>query len=153
MNVSEKDEIIQSMSMLIKNFENKMDTRLSKIEKEVAQIPEMKSDISTMKSDILKMKDDISGLKREVSQISEMKKNMAKMQKEIVEIKHDVRKISQSVAVIEVEHGDKLKALFDAFSSNREDIERNKKSIEKLKNLYQLHDDKIYSLESKVQGL
>ena len=33
MNVSEKDEIIQSMSMLIKNFENKMDTRLSKIEK------------------------------------------------------------------------------------------------------------------------
>lgn len=146
MNVSEKDEIIQSMSMLIKNFENKMDTRLSKIEKEVAQIPEMKSDI-------LKMKDDISGLKREVSQIPEMKKNMAKMQKEIVEIKHDVRKISQSVAVIEVEHGDKLKALFDAFSSNREDIERNKKSIEKLKNLYQLHDDKIYSLESKVQGL
>ena len=130
-----------------------MDTRLSKIEKEVAQIPEMKSDISTMKSDILKMKDDISGLKREVSQIPEMKKNMAKMQKEIVEIKHDVRKISQSVAVIEVEHGDKLKALFDAFSSNREDIERNKKSIEKLKNLYQLHDDKIYSLESKVQGL
>ena len=78
---------------------------------------------------------------------------MAKMQKEIVEIKHDVRKISQSVAVIEVEHGDKLKALFDAFSSNREDIERNKKSIEKLKKLYQLHDDKIYSLESKVQGL
>lgn len=146
MNVSEKDEIIQSMSMLIKNFENKMDTRLSKIEKEVAQIPEMKSDI-------LKMKDDISGLKREVSQIPEMKKNMAKMQKEIVEIKHDVRKISQSVAVIEVEHGDKLKALFDAFSSNREDIERNKKSIEKLKKLYQLHDDKIYSLESKVQGL
>ena len=61
MNVSEKDEIIQSMSMLIKNFENKMDTRLSKIEKEVAQIPEMKSDISTMKSDISKMKDDISG--------------------------------------------------------------------------------------------
>ena len=146
MNVSEKDEIIQSMSMLIKNFENKMDTRLSKIEKEVAQIPEMKSDISTMK-------DDISGLKREVSQIPGMKKNMAKMQKEIVEIKHDVRKISQSVAVIEVEHGDKLKALFDAFSSNREDIERNKKSIEKLKKLYQLHDDKIYSLESKVQGL
>ena len=146
MNVSEKDEIIQSMSMLIKNFENKMDTRLSKIEKEVAQIPEMKSDI-------LKMKDDISGLKREVSQIPEMKKNMAKMQKEIVEIKHDVRKISQSVAVIEVEHGDKLKALFDAFSSNREDIERNKKSIEKLKKLYQLHNDKIYSLESKVQGL
>ena len=146
MNVSEKDEIIQSMSMLIKNFENKMDTRLSKIEKEVAQIPEMKSDI-------LKMKDDISGLKREVSQIPEMKKNMAKMQKEIVEIKHDVRKISQSVAVIEVEHGEKLKALFDAFSSNREDIERNKKSIEKLKKLYQLHDDKIYSLESKVQGL
>ena len=146
MNVSEKDEIIQSMSMLIKNFENKMDTRLSKIEKEVAQIPEMKSDI-------LKMKDDISKLKKEVSQIPGMKKNMAKMQKEIVEIKHDVRKISQSVAVIEVEHGDKLKALFDAFSSNREDIERNKKSIEKLKNLYQLHDDKIYSLESKVQGL
>ena len=30
MNVSEKDEIIQSMSMLIKNFENKMDTRLRK---------------------------------------------------------------------------------------------------------------------------
>ena len=153
MNVSEKDEIIQSMSMLIKNFENKMDTRLSKIEKEVAQIPEMKSDISTMKSDILKMKDDISGLKREVSQIPEKKKSITKIPKEIVEIKHDVRKISQSVAVIEVEHGDKLKALFDAFSSNREDIERNKKSIEKLKNLYQLHDDKIYSLESKVQGL
>ena len=82
-----------------------------------------------------------------------MKNNILKMQKEIVEIKQDIRKISQSVAVIEVEHGNKLKALFDAFSSNRENIERNKKSIEKLKKLYQLHDDKIYSLESKVQGL
>ena len=122
MKVSEKDEIIQSMTILIKNFENRLDTRLSNIEKEV-------------------------------SQIAEMKNNILKMQKEIVEIKQDIRKISQSVAVIEVEHGNKLKALFDAFSSNRENIERNKKSIEKLKKLYQLHDDKIYSLESKVQGL
>ena len=110
------------MTILIKNFENRLDTRLSNIEKEV-------------------------------SQIAEMKNNILKMQKEIVEIKQDIRKIGQSVAVIEVEHGNKLKALFDAFSSNRETIERNKKSIEKLKKLYQLHDDKIYSLESKVQGL
>ena len=65
----------------------------------------------------------------------------------------DIRNISRSVAVIEQEHGDKLKALFDAFTTNTEAIEEQNNRISFCKQKIENHDMEIDTLKTKVQGL
>ena len=78
--------------------------------------------------------------------ISELKYKSSKMQ-------IDIRNISRSVAVIEQEHGDKLKALFDAFTTNTEAIEEQNNRISFCKQKIENHDMEIDTLKTKVQGL
>lgn len=117
--------LTKTMTTLIGNLENNMDRKFDNMQKEINELKEITKDIPEMKE----------------------------MIKRIPEMDEEIRKISKSVAVIEVEHGDKLQALFDAFSMNQEQIEKNKKDINKLEKSYNSHDDRIYLLESKVQGI
>ena len=67
-------------------------------------------------------------------------------------MKEELRKISGSVARIEVEHGEKLVALFDAFKVNFEKIEEQNKRIIKCERKLENHENQIYILNSKIQN-
>ena len=56
--------------------------------------------------------------------------------------------INNSVVVIEVEHGNKLSALFDGYTSNSEKLNQIQKDIKKMNTLLQKHDDQLYLLKS-----
>ena len=75
------------------------------------------------------------------------------LQKEIAEVKQDVRNISMTVAKIEVEHGKKLEALFDAFTMNREKIEEHESRINNCERKIEKQDDKIYYLEKDLKQI
>ena len=62
----------------------------------------------------------------------------------------EIQKISKTVAVIEVEHGKKLEALFDAFSMHSEKIESILNRISSCESRLDKHDDEIYYLNSKI---
>ena len=105
---------------------------IPKIKKQLEEIPKIKEElIPTMQQDILQIKEIL---------------------KEIPEIKQELRNISGSVARIEVEHGEKLAILFDAFKVNTEKIEEQDKRITKCENTIEKHDDQIYILNSKIQN-
>ena len=72
---------------------------------------------------------------------------------EIKQIKLDIRQINKSVAVIEHDHGQKLSALFDAFTVLTEKSESHEDKIKSNQAHLEKHDDEIYYLKSKVQGL
>lgn len=137
--------LTKTMTTLIGNLENNMDRKFDNMQKEINELKEITKDIPEMKEMIKR----IPEMERMIKRIPEMER----MIKRIPEMDEETRKISKSVAVIEVEHGDKLQALFDAFSMNQEQIEKNKKDINKLEKSYNSHDDRIYLLESKVQGI
>lgn len=73
-------------------------------------------------------------------------------QKEIPEIKEELRRISGSVARIEVEHGEKLQILFDAFKTHAEKFESQEKRINICEKQIAKHGDEIYYLKSVAQG-
>ena len=72
--------------------------------------------------------------------------------KEIPEIKQELRNISGSVARIEVEHGEKLAILFDAFKVNTEKIEEQNTRITKCEKILEKHDHQIYILNSEIHN-
>ena len=101
------------------------------------------------------MKDEIAQIKKQLEEIPKMKDEITQIKKqleEIPEIKQELRNISGSVARIEVEHGEKLVALFDAFKINTEKIEEQNKRITKCENILEKHEHQLYILNSKVQN-
>lgn len=91
----------------------------------------------------------IPEMQEQLKAIPEIKEQL----KEIPEIKEELRRISQSVAKIEVDHGEKLQILFDAFKAHSEKLEEHEKRTDMCEKRIQNHDDQIYYLKSKVQGL
>ena len=95
-------------------------------------------------------------MQEQVSKIPEMQKEIAKipsLQQDIKEMQQDIRNISKSVAIIEHEYGDKLKALFDAFTANTEKIETQEEKISFCEKKLENHNIEIDYLTNKVQGL
>lgn len=95
------------------------------------------------------MQGQMSDMQKEVVKIPEMQKEVAK----ISEMQKEIINISQRIAVIEHEHGDKLKALFDAFMMNNEKIYGEQERISFCEKKLESHDTEIYYLKTKVQGL
>ena len=131
-----------------------MQKQITEIQKEVVKIPEMQKQITEMQKEVAK----IPEMQKEIAKIPEMQKEIAKiseMQKEIAkisEMQKEIRSISRSVAVIEYEHGDKLKALFDAFTMTKEKIEEQEKINLVHKKKIEKHDLEINYLTAQIQG-
>ena len=68
-------------------------------------------------------------------------------------MKEELRKISGSVARIEIEHGEKLVILFDAYTVNSEKLDSHEKMINSCEKHIENQDNQIYYLNSKVQGI
>ena len=61
-------------------------------------------------------------------------------------IKIELRKISKTVAKIEVEHGEKLQILFDAFKVHDQKIDRIEQKLDNHEKIINRHSDEIYLL-------
>ena len=127
---------------------------LLKIYKELQETKEKVKDIPEMKKQL----EDIPEMKKQLEEIPKIKKQLEEIPKikkqleEIPEIKQELRNISGSVARIEVEHGEKLAILFDAFKINTEKIEEQDKRITTCEKILEKHDHQIYILNSKIQN-
>ena len=117
---------------------------LLKIYKELQETKDKVKDIPEMKKQL----EEIPKIKKQLEEIPKIKKQL----EEIPEIKQELRNISGSVARIEVEHGEKLAILFDAFKINTEKIEEQNKRLTKCEKMLEKHDHQIYILNSKIQN-
>lgn len=61
-------------------------------------------------------------------------------------IKIELRKISKTVAKIEVEHGEKLQILFDAFKVHDQKIDGIEQKLDNHEKIINRHSDEIYLL-------
>ena len=102
--------------------------------------------------EVIETKEKVKDVPKIQEEILVMKRQIVEMQQEIKEIKQEERNISGSVARIEVEHGEKLVALFDAFKVNTENIEKQDRRITKCENIVEKHDHELYILNSKIQN-
>ena len=152
-----------NQDLLLKIYEELKETK-----EQVKQIPEIKYEMLEMKEQMQKIpmiESEISKINTQLEDIQqkempEIKGEISKIntqlediqRKEMPEIKQELSSISGSVARIEVEHGEKLVALFDAFKVNTEKIEEQNKKITKYENILEKHDHQIYIFNSKIQN-
>ena len=68
------------------------------------------------------------------------------------EMKTEMTKISQTVARIEVEHGEKLEILLDVVTGHTKQISSIKERVEKCEKRLDNHEDKFYVVNSAVQA-
>ena len=138
-----------NQDLLLKIYEELKETKekvqdIPEMKKQLEEIPKMKKQLE----EIPKMKKQLEEIPKMQDEILEIKKIL----KEIPEMKQELRKISGSVARIEVEHGEKLVALFDAFKMNTEKIQEQDGRITKCEKTLEKHDDQIYMLNSKIKN-
>lgn len=121
--------------------------RVQNIEVEVLEI---KGKVQNLEVGILELKGRVQNL--EEGQL-ELKEKVQNLEVGHINLKEKVQRIDETVMKIEVEHGEKLQALLDAFKVNSEKIYKNEKNLESCEIHLEKHDDEIYYLNSKVQGL
>lgn len=82
--------------------------------------------------------------------------NLSKGQEELFrgqeEIKSDLRNLSQTVAKIEVEHGEKIQILLDVVTSHSKKFDSIDGRLESIETKIDRHSDEIYCLNSKVHA-
>lgn len=161
---SDKDEIIQEINKVTKiigNITQVVEVRFGKLENKIDQIqlkeiPAIRNELQETNKNVQKLDKELQETNQEVKCIrKDLEKTNSEVKcirKDLEETNNEVRKISKSVAVIEHEHGDKIKVLFDAFGTNSQRILDYDEVVKKLNKLFKNHDDRIYLLESKVQG-
>ena len=85
------------------------------------------------------------GQEKLISRVDKIEENQQDM-------KTEMTKISQTVARIEVEHGEKLEILLDLVTGHTKQISSIKERVEKCEKRLDNHDDKFYVLNSAVQA-
>ena len=106
-----KNEILSAISMIGQKVDDMQDD-VKEMKKQVAKIPEIERQVAK-----------IPEIEKQLAKLPEIEKQIDKIPK----MEEEIKSISRSVAVIENDHGDKLKALFDAFTMTMEKAERQEK--------------------------
>ena len=100
-----------------------------------------------------KIVNQIDAIQEKVSQIDAIQEKVSQidsMQQDIKELKQETRKISQSVAVLEHEHGEKIQALLDGQIGILEKLDLFESTLNSHNNILDNHSDRIWNLESKL---
>ena len=91
----------------------------------------------------------IDGLENKFNGLEERQTNLEKTQ---LEMQKELRNISQTVARIEVEHGEKLAILFDAVTVNSEKIDSINNKFDSLDKRQFNSENAIFALNQKVKA-
>ncbi len=124
---------------MIPNESNQILLYLQKIVNQIDAIQEKVSQIDAIQEKV----NQIDAIQEKVSQIDSM-------QQDIKELKQETRKISQSVAVLEHEHGEKIQALLDGQIGILEKLDLFESTLNSHNNILDNHSDRIWNLESKL---
>ena len=98
---------------------------------------------------LVEVNTNVIDLKKEVI---ELKERVGCLENDGISLKEELRKISKSLAVIEVEHGNKLDILIDITKLHQEKFIAVEEKIKSCENEIENNSNKIYYLNSKVQA-
>ena len=151
----EENAILQA----INNLNQQMEKGFKKLETQIegnqdgikglqGEVKSLQDDVKVLQDDVKVLQDDVKVLQDDVKVLQD---DMGELKGKIIpQIQKDIRELSKTVAKIEVEHGEKLDALFDAFTMHSGKIEKNENRIIVCEKLLNKHSDEIYYLSSKI---
>ena len=138
MSSSDKNEILLAIEKLNQKIDFVKEDLRQEMQEQLKVIPEMQEQLKV-----------IPEIQKQLGIIPEMQKQLGV----IPEMQREIRNISRTVARMEVEHGEKLAALFDAFTAHSEKLDMHEKRISICEKHIEHQSNQIYNLNSKVQEL
>ena len=141
---NESNQILLYLQKIV----NQIDT----IQEKVNQIDAIQEKVNQIDA-IQEKVNQIDAIQEKVSQIDAIQEKVNQidsMQQDIKELKQETRKISQSVAVLEHEHGEKIQALLDGQIGILEKLDLFESTLNSHNNILDNHSDRIWNLESKL---
>ena len=134
---------------MIPNESNQILLYLQKIVNQIDAIQEKVNQIDAIQEKVSQI-DAIQEKVNQIDSIQEKVNQIDSMQQDIKELKQETRKISQSVAVLEHEHGEKIQALLDGQIGILEKLDLFESTLNSHNNILDNHSDRIWNLESKL---
>ena len=122
--------------------QSERDQILLYLQKKVNQIDSIQEKVNQIDS-IQEKVNQIDSIQERVNQIDSI-------QQDIKELKQETRKISQSVAILEHEHGQKIQTLLDGQIGILEKLDLFESTLNSHNNILDNHSDRIWNLESKL---
>ena len=144
--------MIPNESNQILLYLQKIVNQIDAIQEKVSQIDAIQEKVSQIDA-IQEKVNQIDAIQEKVSQIDAIQEKVSQidsMQQDIKELKQETRKISQSVAVLEHEHGEKIQALLDGQIGILEKLDLFESTLNSHNNILDNHSDRIWNLESKL---
>ena len=145
MTENERDQILLNLDKKV----NQLDSNQKKFASQIDAIQEKVNQIDAIQEKVSQ----IDAIQEKVSQIDAIQEKVNQidsMQQDIKELKQETRKISQSVAVLEHEHGEKIQALLDGQIGILEKLDLFESTLNSHNNILDNHSDRIWNLESKL---
>ena len=123
-------------SMRIEQVQSDLSMRIEQVQSDLSmRVEQVQADLSGVKIELSEVKTDLSGFKEEANERFDS-------------LQADIRKVSQSVAVIEVEHGNKLRAIYEGIKTILIDYERLEVHEDKLDD----HDNRLFAIEQHLKA-
>ncbi len=144
--------MIPNESNQILLYLQKIVNQIDAIQEKVSQIDAIQEKVNQIDA-IQKKVSQIDAIQEKVNQIDAIQEKVSQidsMQQDIKELKQETRKISQSVAVLEHEHGEKIQALLDGQIGILEKLDLFESTLNSHNNILDNHSDRIWNLESKL---
>ena len=160
MTETQRDELLLQMSKQMITMNENMTTMETRIHKEMENMKQeinqkISKEIGKVYIEMEKIQKEVVESQKEIGKINEeivtINKELVRINVEIAKIWKETDKISQTVARIEVEHGNKLEALFDAFKLHDEKFINYENRIANCEKKLEKQDDKIYFLEQRTR--
>ena len=112
----------------------------------VADVKDLKTDVAGLKTDVAGLKTDVAGLKNDVQVL---KQDVQVLKQEMKEVKQDLRDVKDRLIIIENDHGQDIKALYDRYSLTHDICKEIREEIGKMSARMARQDDHITLLQAK----
>lgn len=146
--MKEENVILQAINELNQKMEKGFKELEIQIKGNQEGIKGLQGEVKSLQDNVKRLQDDVKVLQDDVKVLQD---DMGELKGKIIpQIQEDIRKLSKTVAKIEVEHGEKLDALFDAFTMHSGKLEKHENRITICEKLLKKQDDEIYYLSSKI---
>lgn len=114
----------------------------------------MESRMDSMEAKMDKMENRMDSLESRMDRLENRMDSLeTNMDERFKETNEELRKISKTVAKIEVEHGERLQILFDAFKVHDEKIDKIMKRLEMHEKILNKHSNEIYYIQERLEEI
>ena len=146
MTETQRDECLIQLVKSVNKLDNRMDNIENKMDNFESKMDNIENKIDNFESRMDNIENKMDNFENKMDNFENRMDNFENKLNENIAF---TQRISESVAVMEVEHGSKLNALFDGYKANSEKLDKIETDIHNIHTILENHENRLYLIESR----